>query len=878
MYDVDRYEQRSVKVVSQQISTLFDLAWINQNQAIGLGPTGKLFELTFTAEGYQASVRQLHDGGQELGSRHTYCILPQTEDIYWISTTDGIARFDRKTMRYTLGGTDQGVLWSDFNFMACSKTSKKVFWFAGLDGWTQIDPTNTQSLEKAEQPSVRFWHVGPNGIPIAPTNHALTQEESTGLLRVAIAARGNPMRRPKVAYYKLDGFDPAWRTVDPRTTIEYAGLSAGQYTLKASFSGPDHQFADATSLHVEIRPPWYRSGPARLFWLVLFMTAVALVLRRRHQRVLVQKAHLHQVETSERRLSLALHASASVLWDECEGTTLRTSADWLGFSAEELSGSTSAFEQLMHPEDLDAYRQAMAACRSGVHDSMHIEYRLRHRKGHWVWVLDTGRVTPVDGANSTHIRLTGTFHEITRVKAVEDDLRRMVAEDALTGLPNRRECDRLLDAAIQRCAQTRTELAVIFFDLDQFKHINDSMGHGFGDAILQRVADTLLAMLPPGAQVCRQGGDEFVALMPCQDLAQAMDTAQSVRRAIKSITRVAQVEVALSTSVGVAMYPHHSTDRHTLLRYADAAMYMAKDNGRNQVCMFDPRSAPIILERPHIEAALSQAVERGEFELVYQPKIRLVDERCIGFEALLRWRNPSFAHVPLSSVIQILESSGLIREVGTWVLEQACEDLALLRLNHVVDVHMAVNVSPRQLDRGDFLDQVSACLRQHHIPASVLELELTESMFVGTQGDRLEQIAALRSTGVSIAIDDFGTGYSSLSYLRTLPADVVKIDKSFIDHIDTDFRTEQVCEAITHLANNLNLRVVAEGVERASQVTLLKRMSCDIVQGYHYSRPLPVDQLAQWLTAQSGSHPIKQPLKLPQGEHPAQPQPTQLPT
>lgn len=825
-------------------ATLGTLVWLSERRIAAVEVTGVVHLLSVSADGLSAQRSRLSDG-RALEGRAVYCGARESDQAFWVSTTEGVARFETDSGQYTVLGSAGGVQWGDFNGPACSQQEATGhIWMGALDGWVRLKPADYPAPRSQYQALFNRATIGMRELEVGPAG--LTLNETENLLRIEIGMRGNALVPSPSLLYRMEGIDSDWRHADPRQPIEYAGLAAGRYRLLARFSGPQHQALEAAQLHFTVQPPAYRSIAAQWaygLFAVVFGTAWQV---QRRGRLRERERQIAQVVESEARLSMALAASSSVMWDEISYHTLRTDAPWLGYDAEAISGDVEVFAQLIHPQDRPKYQEALQACREGQATQLHLEYRLRHREGHYLWVQDVGRVTAPGAGLDQPCRMTGTFHEITRVKTIEDELRVMATQDSLTGLPNRRECARLLDAALLGGPGGTSGVAVLFFDLDRFKLLNDSMGHAFGDRVLTQVAEGVQARLPLNATLCRLGGDEFVIILRDTHEADALRVGQSVLDAVCAMDQVGGVDVRISASVGIALHPQHSSDRKTLLQFADSAMYDAKTSGRGCVRLFDPQKAAGILERPHIESALSLGIERREFGMVYQPKVRLSDGRCVGFEALLRWRQEAFAHVRLGQVIDILETSGLIDSVGEWALTQACRDLAACTPAMAEGLGMAVNISALQLAKPGFPDRVAAILRATGVMPSQLELELTETVLAGTTASMLTQMEALRAMGVRVAIDDFGTGYSAMSYLLDLPVSTVKIDKSFVDRIDHELKAAQVCRSIIGLAQNIGLEVVAEGVERQAQLKALSKMNCPVVQGFLFSEPFEARLLPFW--------------------------------
>lgn len=437
-------------------------------------------------------------------------------------------------------------------------------------------------------------------------------------------------------------------------------------------------------------------------------------------------------------------------------------------------------------------------------------------------------------------------HMADQLEAQFDELAHRASHDSLTGLANRRGLHEHLDAVLSGGAPDASA-AVLFVDLDHFKDINDSQGHEAGDELLCRAAERLRANAGPATLVARQGGDEFVLVLPGATPGAAVDAARGVVRCLGEPFRVRGVEHVLGASVGVAMAPSDGRTREELLRCADIALYAAKAAGRGRHAVFSPELDDAARERVRLQSALRQALERGEFVLYYQPRIAPVAGHITSAEALLRWQHPQRGLLLPAAFIELAEESALIEVVGAWVIDEACAQMARWRAQGRHLRRVSVNVSPRQLISGQLPDLVRAALTRHALPASALELEVTESVLTGNVGEAVAQLAALREMGVSIALDDFGTGYSSMAMLQQLPIDVMKIDRAFVRDLGREGADGEgalaIIRAIVAMARSLGLQLVAEGIETATQAAVLREMGCDEFQGFFYGKPVPAAQL-----------------------------------
>jgi diguanylate cyclase (GGDEF)-like protein/PAS domain S-box-containing protein len=455
------------------------------------------------------------------------------------------------------------------------------------------------------------------------------------------------------------------------------------------------------------------------------------------------------------------------------------------------------------------------------------------------------------------ILVTAAIRDITVRKKAERHLARMMAQishsaqhDSLTGLPNRLLLNDRIDQAIALAHRCKCKVAVLFLDLDGFKHINDSLGHSAGDELLRSVAKRLQGCLRAPDTVSHQGGDEFVLLL--QDLRKPEDASLVASRVLKAVAgghSLGKHLLHVTASIGVSLFPDDGLNAETLVMNADTAMYQAKENGRGCYKFFRPEMNVRAVERQSIEEDLRYALERQEFTLHYQPKINLKTEAITGAEALLRWTQPVRGSVSPAEFIPIAEDSGLILPIGAWVLREACTQAKTWTDAGLAAGTMAVNVSAVQFGSENFLKDLFATLDKTGLDPQSLELEMTESVLMKHNGLARSILGILREKGVLVSVDDFGTGYSSLSYLRKFPVDSLKIDQSFVSQIDASPHSMAIVSAIISMGQNLNLRVIAEGVETAGDLAFLKERNCDEAQGYYFSRPVPAEQFVKLLGA-----------------------------
>lgn len=438
--------------------------------------------------------------------------------------------------------------------------------------------------------------------------------------------------------------------------------------------------------------------------------------------------------------------------------------------------------------------------------------------------------------------------EIVRVKDSEASFTHLAQHDALTNLPNRLLLRDRVDQAIGHARRDGRQVALLFLDLDNFKTINDSLGHAAGDELLQEVARRLRETLSDIDTLSRQGGDEFlVALADVEDLAVVSSLAGRMQRCLAQPFTLKGMQLVTSISIGIALFPGDGEDFDTLLRHADMAMYQAKSAGRNAYCFFDERMNADNRERLALELDLRQALNRDEFELHYQPIVDLCSGRLLATEALLRWRHPEFGLLGPDRFIDAAERSGLIVEIGEWVLGEACRQAMLWQASGLPRFVMSVNLSTIQFRRGNLGEVVQTALKRYGLSPSGLELELTESILL----QDCEQLRQLKDLGVKLSIDDFGTGYSNLAYLQRFQVDKLKIDQSFVRGLGDNPQNQAIVTAIVQMARSLGLHTVAEGIEDEATRKLLVELGGDQGQGYLFARPLPAAELSSFVTWQA---------------------------
>ncbi|HEY5994947.1 MAG TPA: EAL domain-containing protein [Gallionellaceae bacterium] len=440
------------------------------------------------------------------------------------------------------------------------------------------------------------------------------------------------------------------------------------------------------------------------------------------------------------------------------------------------------------------------------------------------------------------------FADISERKAVERRITHMAQHDFLTGLPNRMLLLDRMGQALSHARRVGSKVAVMFLDLDKFKHINDMLGHVIGDKLLQEVAGRISRISRSGDTVCRLGGDEFVLMLTELEKAEgASGIAEKLLEAVAGRIVIDGHEVEITTSIGIALFPDDGKEGNELLQQADAAMYHAKQNGRNNYHFFTSEMNRRALERISIERNLRHALEREEFTLYYQPQVDLGSMRLVGAEALLRWKDPENGEmIPPTRFISVAEENGMIASIGEWVLRESCRQMAEWRKSGLPEISVSVNLSAVQFRQKDLGEKVRAILNQYGISPSSLELEITETAVMQDAEAAIALLKEMKKMGVQLAMDDFGTGYSSLSHLKQLPIDKLKIDKSFVRDIAHDPDDAAIVSTIISMARNLKLKVIAEGVETDRQLAFLNQHGCDLAQGYYFAPPVPQDEFSAY--------------------------------
>lgn len=527
--------------------------------------------------------------------------------------------------------------------------------------------------------------------------------------------------------------------------------------------------------------------------------------------------------------SFDIHRNTAVVSDGIEKI--------FGLSHQEFKDNPMALKELVYQKDIKLVNEHMQELFSGKPSQ--IEYRIIRLDGEIRWIYENSK--PIFDSNGKLIKINGVVLDISDRKKAEEKINKLAYYDSLTGLPNRHMLNDYLKKLLARSKRKKQMLGVMFIDLDRFKTINDTMGHSYGDILLKQVSEKLQKCIREGDIIFRYGGDEFIILLEDIEQEGVSHVAQRIIDEFSDKFILNNHEIYSSPSIGISMYPKDGDNLETLLKHADTAMYLAKEQGKNNYQFYTSTLTKKKFLNMKLENGLRKALERNEFLLYYQPQMELGTGKIIGMEALIRWQHPDFGLVPPAEFIPLAEEMGLIVPIGKWVLETACKQNKVWQQAGFPSIYVAVNISPRQLQDEFFIETVRQVLKETELEPQYLELEITESIMKNVEEATL-MLNKLKAIEVSISVDDFGTGYSSLSILKDLPVDKIKIDRSFINNL-CDSKTIALVKAIIDMGQKLNFNVIAEGIENGHQVSFLKQNKCDIGQGYFFSKPLPSEEM-----------------------------------
>lgn len=571
-----------------------------------------------------------------------------------------------------------------------------------------------------------------------------------------------------------------------------------------------------------------------------------LFIEAKHKKAFKAKdVELLNVEADYHRYIKALNNAEEALWEyNFEKNKFYAAGKWIdimGITPEEFVDFDSIFKSNIHPDDKEKLKSDIERCFVGEIEQYKGEFRIC-KNNNYIWVLAKAKVDKDKKGNI--LTFSGSISDITEIKNMEEQVSFLAYYDVLTKLPNRTQFTDLLKEEIEKALKNNTSGAILFIDLDNFKNVNDTLGHNYGDELLRQIAEKLRMVLREQDIACRLGGDEFLILLRgINSETEIIRCAEEALKVLDNMYDINDKQVYVSASIGIATFPKDSTDPNVLLKNADAAMYKAKESGKNKYMFFNQYMLHTLERKTVIQGILRNAIKNNELKLYYQPQYDIKTGAIIGLEALIRLRSKVLGDIYPSEFISIAEESGLIVEIGEWVLRKACEKNLELREKGYQYGCIGVNISSIQLQHSNFTDMVERVLSEVGLEPKYLELELTETVLMKSLDTNVKILGRLKKKGVKVALDDFGTGYSSLNYLRKIPLNRLKIDRSFIVDLINVSKNRDICEGIIQMAHNLGLEVIAEGVEKKEQLDILKEMSCDSIQGFLYAAPLTEDEL-----------------------------------
>ena len=569
--------------------------------------------------------------------------------------------------------------------------------------------------------------------------------------------------------------------------------------------------------------------------------------------ITVQKETEAKLSINEKRISLLLSGINDGIWDKNLLTgEVYHSEKWkeiLGYTEKEYIDNKRIWKQSIHPSDFERARSEYLKYLERKIPAYKAEFRIHKKNGDYIWVYETGKA--IWDNSGKPIRIAGSLTDITERKRHEALIYSMAYYDSLTGLPNKPMFNQYLSEFVSGFKSSYKKFALMLLDLDNFKTINDTLGHPFGDKVLITISDLLKSHISKGTILSRFGGDEFTALIPdASDTDEILAQAEQFIGLFKNPLIVNSQEVYITPSIGISIFPDDCDDEASLIKNADTAMYQAKSLGKNSFQLYAKEMNEKISERLTLEKDLRYAIKNKEFVVYYQPQIDIAKSELVGMEALVRWIHPEKGLIPPIKFIPIAEESTLIVSIGEQVLYEACLQNKKWQDSGYKKIPVAVNLSARQFQQLDLCDKIKSILDKTGLSPSYLEIEITESIAMKDLDTTIRLLNELRSIGVKVSLDDFGTGYSSLNYLKKLPINNLKIDKSFVDEITTLKSEKVIAKAVIVLAHDLNLTVIAEGVETPEQLSFLKIQDCDKAQGYLFSKPIPADEFEELLRKQ----------------------------
>jgi diguanylate cyclase (GGDEF)-like protein/PAS domain S-box-containing protein len=554
---------------------------------------------------------------------------------------------------------------------------------------------------------------------------------------------------------------------------------------------------------------------------------------------------------AEERYMLALDGSNNSIWEldlETYVVFLSTKFyEMTGYSQSDKQKISSIFIDLVHPEDkLKVKKDFLDHINNGTY-LYESEYRIKIKDNSYIWMYSRGKA--LRDLSGKAIKMAGSITDITERKKAEKKILYLANYDSLTNLPNRTNFRIKLEERLNEAIKNKTQGAIFFIDLDNFKNINDTMGHDYGDELLKHVSSELLKIICLDDFVCRLGGDEFLILHQCISEDDVVPFANQVLNIFNKVFEIDDKQMYITASIGIGFYPKDGSDVNSILKNADAAMYKAKNLGKNRYALYDEELYLKLERKTHIQTILRTAIENKELSVYYQPQYSCLTNEIYGFEALLRLNSRDLGFISPVEFIPIAEETGEIIEIGKWVFKEACKQSYEWFQKGLRFSSMSINISAVQINQPDFFDMIKETIEETKININIIELEITETLLMQSIDTNIKILEKLMKMGIKIALDDFGTGYSSMNYLRKIPLSTLKVDKSFIDNMCSHTKEETIIKNIIEMAHIMDLKVVAEGVEDEQKLITLRNIKCDFIQGYYFSKPLPPSEIEVLFTS-----------------------------
>lgn len=649
-----------------------------------------------------------------------------------------------------------------------------------------------------------------------------------GVILVAVGATGNILFNVPVALSGKDFHDILLVLIlAPAMTMSIGGVFLMEMDRRDKELDLIHTKEDLTTQNEEITALYEE------------MTAAEETLQEQYDQL--QKNREELIRAND-RYKLIYQASNEGLWEydyKTKGTYLSDRiTEIYGYGPEMKTFMNQERDSLIHPEDLPQVYENWRALNRGIIQSYDMEYRILHASGEYRWIQAKGTI--LRDENGRNLLMAGSHGDIHQRKIQEQKLYESAYYDQLTGLPNRGWFMETLDNCVRKTIATHDIGAVLIFGLDDFKIINETMGHSSGDDVLREVASRLAAMKSDSLQSARLNADKFLVLL--SSIQQRFEIEAEIQRILGAIHEPIQLnegQIMVTASLGAVLFPKDAHTPEMILRHGDMALQQAKSCNKNSYVFFDDKMAKENMRHARIDIGLKSAVVNQEFMLHYQPIFKTNSRELAGFEALVRWNSPEFGFVSPAEFIRLAEQNGTIVELGNWVLREACDFVNRMGLSDNRRMYLSINLSPVQLLQKDFVAHVKEIMGETGVAQSRIVFEITETAMMESFDASYQKILVLRDWGINFSLDDFGTGYSSLNYLRKIPVKTLKIDKSFIDDLVRDTRLQMMVKSIIDISHDLELTVVTEGVEEEAQLELLKSYGCDCIQGYLLGRPMP---------------------------------------